>query len=90
MRRKHRAEVDLHNDKHDDIVPEDECQNVFEDSIPSHCNEDTMIFNSHDISDKEIALFALKTQEFNRLSDKATDTILESTFQLLLSKNGNI
>ena len=89
IRRKHRAEVDLNNDKND-FVPEDECQNSFEDSFPSHCNEDTMICNSHDISDKEIALFALKTQEFNRLSDKATDGILESTFQLIEQKEEHL
>lgn len=35
------------------------------------------------ISVKKMALFALKTQEFNRLSDIATDTVLENTQQLL-------
>ena len=49
-----------------------------------------MICNSHNLSDKEIALFALQTQEFNRLSDKATDAILESTFQLIEQKEEHL
>ena len=88
-RRKHYPE-DLNKDKNDDIVLEDECQNVLEDPIPLHSNQETIKCNSHDISEKEIALFALKTQEFNRLSDKATDAILESTFQLIEQKEDHL
>ncbi len=38
-----------------------------------------MDYDATDISVKEMALFALKMQEFNKL----TDAILENTFQLL-------
>lgn len=82
IRRKH-GEVDCDKDINGYITQDDGCQVSFETSDPVHCNEKTMEHNTHDISVKEMALFALKTQEFNRLSDTATDAILESTYQLL-------
>ena len=50
------------------------------DASQTDCNKDKM--DRRDISVKEMALFALKMQEFNRLIDTATGTILENTCQL--------
>lgn len=81
-RRKHRHEVELENDLLNDHTQEDDgCEIACEDASQTDCNKDRM--DARDISVKEMALFALKTQEFNRLSDTATDTILENTCQLL-------
>ena len=79
MRRKHRHEVEFENDLLDHTQEDDGCE--IEDASQTDCNKDRM--GARDISVKEMALFALKTQEFNRLSDTATDTILENTSQLL-------
>ncbi len=84
MRRKHRDEVELQSDLiSDHSAQDDDCQTTFEKSDQVHCNEERMDCDTHDISVREMALFALKTQEFNRLSDIATDTILGNTYQLL-------
>jgi hypothetical protein len=80
MRRKHCGEIDLDNEI-DNLIPQNDDCHENADQMPS--NEEKMDGNTHDISVKEIALFALKTQEFNRLSDTATDTILENTCELL-------
>ena len=42
------------------------------------------------ISVKELALYALKTQELNQLSDSATDRVLESTSHLLQQNEENL
>ena len=73
MRRKHRGEVDIDNNLNDLLPQDDDCQTAFEDS---DCKGEEMDCDSRDISLKEMVLFALKTQEFNWLSDIATYAIL--------------
>ena len=81
MRRKHRHEVEFEKDLSDHTQEVDDCDIACEDASQTDCNKDKM--DGRDISVKEMALFALKMQEFNRLSDTATYTILENTCQLL-------
>ena len=80
MRRKHRHEVEFENDLNDHTQEDDVCDIACEDVSQTDCNKDKM--DGQDISVKEMALFALKTQEFNRLSDTATDTKHKNTCQL--------
>ena len=65
MRRKHRGEVDFDNNLNELLPQDDDCQTAFEDSDPLRCNGEEMDCDSRDISLKEMALFALKTQKFN-------------------------
>ena len=54
------------------------------------CDEDVVHPVPSDISVRQLALYALKTQEFNRLSDVATDAILESTHQLMMQSGEHL
>ncbi len=58
----------------------------------AHFNHNEMKENTdpEDISVKVLALYALKTQELNNLSDNATDRVLESTSQLLQQSEENL
>ena len=65
MLRKHRDEVELQSDLSDHTAQDDDCQTTFEKSDQVHCHEEKMDCDTHDISVREMALFALKMQEFN-------------------------
>ena len=86
MRRKHKGDLDYAvdcevNDMNGDITQDNDhlVADSTLDSIEMGCN------NKHNtyISVKEMALFALKTQEFNQLGDTATDAVLENTYELM-------
>ena len=90
IRRKHRGEVNFDNDLNDTLPQDVDCDPSCEDLSPLPCNGEEVDCDSHDISVKELALYALKTQEFNQLSDTATDGILENTRQLLEQNEENL
>lgn len=52
-----------------------------------HHNEN---MEPNDICVRKLALYALKTQELNQLSDRATDQVLESTSDLLQQNEQNL
>ncbi|XP_046864010.1 uncharacterized protein LOC124457888 [Xenia sp. Carnegie-2017] len=86
MRRKHKGDLDYAvdcevNDMNGDITQDNDhlVADSTLDSIEIGCNNK---YNTY-ISVKEMALFALKTQEFNQLGDTATDAVLENTYQLM-------
>ena len=99
MRRKHKydieAEVDvrIHGDNLDtndevlQLVNDDPCTGEI---IPLDGNENKENGDSDHISVRELALYALKTQELNQLSDSATDKVLESTSHLLQQNEENL
>ena len=84
LRRKHGGQIETNNDTFDDgILEEQDILTAAENVQPDCEKKDEVDYTSEEKAVKEIALFALKTQELNRLSDIATNTILENTHRLL-------
>lgn len=94
LRRKHKA-----IESQDDVVGNQDCLNVNDDA--ANDDEGCLDMNAaqlnhsenidpNNICVRELALYALKTQELNQLSDSATDQVLESTSDLLQQNEENL
>lgn len=93
LRRKHKAmasQDDVVNINEDcsDFTDANECG--FDNIVQFNHNENNENIDPDNISVRELALYALKTQELSQLSDIATDRVLESTSHLLQQNEENL